>query len=94
MAFSLEMIRHSAAHLLASAVQELYPDVKFDIGPATEDGFYYDFDFGESRPTTEDLEKIEKKMEELAAKKTPFERVELTREEAEKILTERKQNYT
>ncbi len=93
MAFSLEMIRHSAAHLLASAVQELYPDVKFDIGPATEDGFYYDFDFGESRPTTEDLEKIEKKMEELAAKKTPFERVELTREEAEKILTERKQNY-
>ena len=93
MAFSLEMIRHSAAHLLASAVQELYPDVKFDIGPATEDGFYYDFDFGESRPTTEDLEKIEKKMEELAAKKTPFERVELTREEAVKILTEKKQNY-
>ena len=93
MAFSLEMIRHSAAHLLASAVQELYPDVKFDIGPATEDGFYYDFDFGESRPTTEDLEKIEKKMEELAAKKTPFERVELTREEAVKILTDRKQNY-
>ena len=40
MAFSLETIRHSAAHLLASAVQELYPDVKFDIGPATEDGFY------------------------------------------------------
>ena len=58
MAFSLETIRHSAAHLLASAVQELYPDVKFDIGPATEDGFYYDFDFGENRPVTEDLEKI------------------------------------
>ena len=93
MAFSLETIRHSAAHLLASAVQELYPDVKFDIGPATEDGFYYDFDFGENRPVTEDLEKIEKKMTELAAKKSPFERMELTREEAAKLLAERKQNY-
>ncbi|MBP5183258.1 MAG: threonine--tRNA ligase, partial [Lentisphaeria bacterium] len=93
MAFSLETIRHSAAHLLASAVQELYPDVKFDIGPATEDGFYYDFDVGENRPVTEDLEKIEKKMTELAAKKSPFERMELSREEAKKLLAERKQNY-
>ena len=52
--YPLETIRHSAAHVMAAAVQELYPNVKFDIGPATEDGFYYDFDL-EARLTVDDL---------------------------------------
>lgn len=59
--FPLETIRHSASHLMAAAVLELYPDVKFDIGPSTEDGFYYDFDFGTAKLTPEDLVKIEEK---------------------------------
>ncbi|MBO7146182.1 MAG: threonine--tRNA ligase [Lentisphaeria bacterium] len=91
--FALETIRHSASHLMAAAILELYPDVKFDIGPSTEDGFYYDFDFGTTKLTTEDLEKIEAKMTEIADKKLPFERIELSREEALKLLSEKKQNF-
>src|SRR5271165_7199036 len=63
----LEIIRHSTAHLLANAVQELYPDAQVTIGPVIEDGFYYDFAY--KRPfTTEDLTAIEKRMAEIAAK--------------------------
>lgn len=91
--FPLETIRHSASHLMAAAVLELYPDVKFDIGPSTEDGFYYDFDFGTAKLTPEDLVKIEEKMTGLAAEKLPLTRFELTREEAVKLLTEKKQNF-
>ena len=82
--FPLETIRHSAAHIMAAAVQELYPDTKFDIGPSTEDGFYYDFDLS-VRLNAEDLEKIEEKINEIIAQKLPFTRTELTREEAEQI---------
>jgi threonyl-tRNA synthetase len=64
----LEKMRHSASHLLAAAVLELYPDVKFGIGPAIENGFYYDFDF-KSPITDEDLKGIEKKMIEIKNKK-------------------------
>ena len=91
--FPLETIRHSASHLMAAAVLELYPDVKFDIGPSTEDGFYYDFDFGTAKLTPEDLVKIEEKMTGLAAEKLPLTRFELTREEAVKLLTEKRQNF-
>jgi len=91
--FPIETIRHSASHLMAAAILELYPEVKFDIGPSTEDGFYYDFDFGTTKLSVEDLEKIEAKMAEIAAKKLPFERFEVSREEALKILTEKKQNF-
>ena len=89
----LETIRHSASHLMAAAILELYPDVKFDIGPSTEDGFYYDFDFGTVKLSVEDLPAIEEKMAEIAAKKVPFERFEVTREEALALLQERKQNF-
>ncbi len=58
----IEKIRHSLAHILAAAVKEIYPDVKFGIGPAIENGFYYDFDFGKEKISQEDLEKIESKM--------------------------------
>jgi len=70
----LEIIRHSAAHLLAQAVKELFPEAQVTIGPVIENGFYYDFDY--KRPfTPEDLEKIEKKMAELAARDLPVERM-------------------
>ena len=91
--FPVETIRHSASHLMAAAILELYPDVKFDIGPSTEEGFYYDFDFGTVKLSVEDLEKIEAKMAEIAARKLPFERFEVSREEALKMLSEKKQNF-
>ena len=53
--FDLSTIRHSAAHVMAAAVKQLYPDAKFDIGPATENGFYYDVDLGDRKIAEEDL---------------------------------------
>lgn len=80
---NLEEIRHSCAHLLAAAVIKLWPDTKRTIGPPTEDGFYYDFDF--SHPITEeDLPKIEKKMREILPTWKNFERNEVTKEQAKK----------
>ena len=73
---------HSSAHILAEAVQELYPAAKFGIGPPIENGFYYDIDFGDHTITSEDLPEIEEKMVEMARKKSQFERKEVTREEA------------
>ena len=90
--YPLETIRHSAAHVMAAAVQKLYPDAKFDIGPATENGFYYDFDM-EHRLVNEDLKEIEKQMKKLIGRKLPFEHFELPREEAQKMLTEAGQPY-
>lgn len=85
MQFSLEMIRHSAAHVMAAAVKELYPEAKFDIGPSTEDGFYYDFDIPQHL-AVEDLVKIEEKMEEIKKAAYPFTCQEVSREEAQKML--------
>ena len=77
----LEIVRHSAAHLLAQAVKTLYPSAQVTIGPVIDDGFYYDFAF--ERPfTPEDLEAIEKKMEELAEQALPVSRRTLPRDEA------------
>lgn len=90
--YSLETIRHSAAHVMAAAVQELYPDAKFDIGPATADGFYYDFDLP-VRLNADDLAKIEEKMIEIANKRLPFVRTTMTRADAEAALKARDQKY-
>lgn len=84
--------RHSAAHIMAAAVQNLFDDVKFDIGPATEEGFYYDFDM-EHRLIPDDLPKIEEEMRKLAEKKDPFICTELSRDEATESLNIRHQNY-
>ncbi|MCL4491088.1 MAG: threonine--tRNA ligase [Nitrospirae bacterium] len=74
----LEIYRHSTSHILAHAVKDMFPDVKLAIGPATEEGFYYDFD--KAGPfTPEDLEKIEKRMKELIKKNSPFIRKALPR---------------
>ncbi len=88
----LSVIRHSAAHVMAAAVQQLFGDVKFDIGPATESGFYYDFDM-EHRLTPEDLKAIEKAMKKLIGRRLPFECFELSRAEAEKMLGDAGQNF-
>lgn len=79
---NLEILRHSTAHLLASAVKELYPHAKNTIGPAISEGFYYDFDFGDTKISDEDLLKIEVKMKEIAPTWNSFERIELTKEQA------------
>jgi threonyl-tRNA synthetase len=63
--YPLETIRHSAAHIMAAAVRELFPDTKFDIGPSTDDGFYYDFDM-EHRLVPEDLDKLESVMKKIS----------------------------
>ena len=77
----LEIIRHSTAHLLANAVQELFPDAQVTIGPVIEDGFYYDFAY--KRPfSTEDLAAIEKRMAEISAKDLPVHRRVLPRDAA------------
>ena len=77
---ALVVYRHSAAHLLAAAVLELFPETKLGIGPAIDNGFYYDFD--RATPfTPEDLEKIEKKMWEMQARRLPYERVCTSKEE-------------
>jgi threonyl-tRNA synthetase len=81
------VLRHSAAHVLAQAVTDLYPRAKFAIGPPTEDGFYYDFDVPEPF-TPEDLERIEARMRQIIAEGQPFRRRELSREEALRLFAD------
>ena len=76
----LETRRHSAAHVLAEAVLELFPDARLGIGPAVEDGFYYDFDLPRTL-TPDDLEAIEGRMKAIIAADKPFSRRELPRED-------------
>jgi threonyl-tRNA synthetase len=82
---ALEVLRHSASHLLAHAVLDLYPETKTGIGPAVENGFYYDFE-REKPFTPEDLEAIEKRMKALAREDVPVERLVLAKDEAIKIF--------
>jgi len=77
---SLEILRHSTAHLMAQAIKELFPEAKFFVGPVVNEGFYYDFKVN-SKISDEDLPKIEKKMKELADRKLPITRHETSREE-------------
>ncbi len=82
---SLGVLRHSAAHVLATAVRELRPGAGIGFGPAIEDGFYYDFDV-DAPFTPEDLETFEKKMAEVASADMPFERRQVTKEEARELF--------
>ena len=84
---------HSSAHLLAEALQELFPGVKFGIGPAIENGFYYDIDPGEHKITAEDMPRIEKKMIEIAQRKQPIVREEIAKKDALKMFGERGEVY-
>jgi len=88
----LEIIRHSAAHIMAQAVKELYPDVKITIGPAISDGFYYDFD--SPRPfTPDDLEKIESRMKEIVKSRLPFRRMMLPKDQAIQYFRDKGEDY-
>src|SRR5438477_6806919 len=88
----LETLRHSAAHLLAAAVTELYPDARYGIGPAVQDGFYYDFAF--SKPISEsDLPAIESRMRKLAQADIPFVHETMSREQATEEFRRRGQDY-
>ena len=84
---------HSSAHLLAEALQELYPGVKFGIGPAIETGFYYDIDPGEYKITAEDFPKIEAKMLELARNKEEIVRADISKADALKMFGDRGEEY-
>ncbi|MBL7081076.1 MAG: threonine--tRNA ligase [Candidatus Omnitrophica bacterium] len=89
---NLDILRHSAAHILAYAVKELWPDVKLGIGPAIEDGFYYDFE--RSSPFSEnDLRQIEEKMKEIVARNESFLRQELSKQEAEDLFRRLNESY-
>ncbi|MFH1783979.1 MAG: threonine--tRNA ligase [bacterium] len=89
---NVEVLRHSASHVMAYAVKELFGDVKLGIGPAIENGFYYDFEKKEPF-TPEDLEKIEKKMRYIVKSGHKFERMEMKKNEARKFLQEQGEKY-
>ena len=86
------VFRHTAAHILAQAVKRLYPDAKLTIGPAIENGFYYDFDC-DTAFTPDDLKKIESEMQKIVKENLKIERFELPREEAIKLMTELGEPY-
>jgi len=90
--FDLQTLRHSASHIMASAVVELFSGTKLGIGPAIEDGFYYDFDIP-TKISEDDLPKIEQKMREIIEKDYKFLRQEISKEEAIKLFKEKKETY-
>lgn len=84
---------HSSAHLMAEALEFYYPGVKFWVGPPVENGFYYDVDLGDAKLSAEDLEKLEKKMLELAAKDMAYLRSEMPKDEAIRYFSDKKDEY-
>ena len=90
---SLEKIRHSASHILAAAVQKLYPQAKLGIGPAIDDGFYYDFDIPNVTLSADDLIILEKEMAKTISAHLPFERSDMSKEEAVSFFQNRGEKY-
>ena len=84
---------HSSAHLMAEALESLYPGIKFGIGPAIENGFYYDVDLGDVTITEADLVKVEQKMLELARQKSAYKRREVSKKEASEFFTQKGDPY-
>ena len=89
----LHVIRHTAAHIMAQAIKRLWPEADFAFGPATENGFYYDVDLGDTKLTDEDLEKIEKEMKNICKENLPIKAFTLPREEAVKLMQECGEKY-
>ena len=87
-----EIYRHSVSHIMANAVKDLFPEVKLAIGPAIEDGFYYDFDL-ETPFSAEDLQKIEKRMQEIIKKSSPFIRKNMPKDEAVRFFKDKGEGY-
>jgi threonyl-tRNA synthetase len=84
---------HSTAHLMAEAVESMFPGVKFWVGPPIEKGFYYDMDLGDSKMTEEDLAQLEKKMNELAKQNNPYLRKEISKDDAVKYFADKGDEY-
>ena len=89
----LHVIRHTAAHVMAQAIKRLYPEADFAFGPATENGFYYDVDLGDTKLTDEDLANIEKEMRKITKENLAIKPFILPRAEAVKLMEERHENY-
>lgn len=89
----LHVLRHTAAHVMAQAIKRLYPEADFAYGPATERGFYYDVDLGDTKLTDEDLLKIEDEMRRIVKENLPIKPFILSREEAAELLKERNEKY-
>jgi len=89
----IQRLRHSCAHIMAAAVLRIWPEAKLDIGPATDEGFYYDFDHPTHRFTPDDFPRIESEMQKIIKENHPFERIETSREEAETILKQKDQKF-
>ncbi|MDY5558945.1 MAG: threonine--tRNA ligase [Candidatus Heritagella sp.] len=89
----LHIIRHTAAHVMAQAIKRLYPHADFAFGPATENGFYYDVDLGDTKLSDEDLAAIEKEMRKIVKENLPIKPFILPREEAVKLMEERGEKY-
>src|ERR1700681_616187 len=91
---TLDILRHSAAHLMASAVCELFPGAQYDVGPSIEDGFFYNFRLPDGRHFSEDdLSAIESKMRHLAKQRIPFEREVMGRKEARSLFDSMGQTF-
>ncbi|MBP1557206.1 MAG: threonine--tRNA ligase, partial [Oscillospiraceae bacterium] len=89
----LHVIRHTAAHIMAQAIKRLWPEADFGYGPATDNGFYYDVDLGDVKLTDEDLAKIEVEMKKIVKENLPIKPFILPREEAVKLMEDRKEMY-
>ncbi|MBR2323432.1 MAG: threonine--tRNA ligase, partial [Clostridia bacterium] len=89
----LQVIRHTAAHVLAQAVKRLYPHADFGYGPATEKGFFYDIDLGDTKLTDADLVKIESEMKKIVKENLPIKPFILERADAIKLMEERGEKY-
>ena len=89
----LHVLRHTAAHIMAQAIKRLYPQADFAFGPATENGFYYDVDLGDTKLTDEDLVGIEKEMKKICKENLPIKPFILPRAEAIALMQERQENY-
>ncbi len=89
----LEVLRHTAAHIMAQAIERLYPDAAFAYGPATDKGFYYDVDLGDEKITEEDLLVIEAEMKKITKENLPIKPFILSRDEAIKLMEERNEPY-
>ncbi len=89
----LHVIRHTAAHVMAQAIKRLFPQADFAYGPATQNGFYYDVDLGDTKLTQEDLEAIEKEMKKIVKQNLPIKSFVLNREDSKKLMSERGEKF-
>lgn len=89
----LHIIRHTAAHIMAQAIKRLYPHADFAYGPATDNGFYYDVDLGDTKLSDEDLANIEKEMKKICKENLPIKAFVLPRDEAKKLMMDREEKY-